>query len=91
MKRQGTVSINRALNCTRDMAYSHHDALARELIDTGIFTNAKQIQPGVWNGKIYTTRMYNQDETPQFINYGVDSTPNGVVYAGHEESYKRMM
>ena len=47
MKRQGTVSMNRTLNCIRDMACSHLDALAQELIDTGIFTNAKQIQPGL--------------------------------------------
>ena len=46
------MSMNRALlNCTGDMACSHLDALAQELIDTGIFTNAKQIQPGVWTGR----------------------------------------
>ena len=28
MKRQGTVSMNRAMNCTCDMASSHLDALA---------------------------------------------------------------
>ena len=49
------MSMNRALNCTRDMACSHLDALAQELIDTGIFTNAKQIQAGVWTGKIDVT------------------------------------
>ena len=56
------MSMNRALNCTRDMACSHLDALAQELIDTGIFTNAKQIQAGVWTGKIDVTRAYNHDE-----------------------------
>lgn len=27
---------------------------------------------------------------PQFINYGVDGTPNGLVYAGRGESCKKM-
>ena len=85
------MSMNRALNCTRDMTCSHLDAPAQELTDTGIFTNAKQIQPGVWTGKIDNTRVYNHDETPQFINYGVDSTPNGLVYTGRGESCKRIM
>ena len=75
--------MKRALNCTHDMACSHLDALAQELIDTGIFTNAEQIQPGVWTGKVDTTRVYNHDETPQFINTGMNGTPNGLVYAGH--------
>ena len=91
MKRQGTVSMNRVLNCTRDMACSHLDALVQELIDTGIFTNAKKIQAGVWTGKIDVTRVYNHDETPQFITYGVDGTPDGLVYAGCGDSCKRMM
>ena len=85
------MSMNRTLNCTRDMACSHLDALAQELIDTGIFTNAKQIQPGMWTGKIDTTLVYNHDETPQFISYGMDGTLNGLVYAGRGESCKKMM
>ena len=85
------MSMNRTHNCTRDMPSSHLDALAQELIDTGIFINAKQIQPGMWTGKIDTTREHNHDETPQFINYGVDGTPNGLVYAGRGESCKKMM
>jgi hypothetical protein len=91
MKRQGTVTMNRAMNCTRDMASSHLDALAKELIDAGIFTNTKQVAPGVWTGQINTSRVFNHDETPQFINYGVDGTPNGLVYAGRGESCKRMI
>ena len=87
MKRQGTVTMNRAMNCTRDMASSHLDALAKELIDAGIFTNTKQVAPGVWTGQINTSRVFNHDETPQFINYGVDGTPN----AGRGESCKRMI
>ena len=28
---------------------------------------------------------------PQFINYGVDGTPNGLVYAGRGESCQKMI
>ena len=91
MKRQGTVTMNRAMNCTRDMTSSHLDALVKELIDAGIFTNTKQVAPGVWTGQINTSRVFNHDETPQFINYGVDGTPNGLVYAGRGESCKQMI
>ena len=73
------------------MTCSHLDAPAKELIDTGIFTNAKQIQPGAWTRKIDTTRVYSHNETPQFINFGVNSIPNGHVYAGRGELCKRMM
>ena len=89
MKRQSTVSMNRTLHCTRGMACSHLDALVQELIYTGIFANAKQIQPGMWTGKTDTTRVYNHDETPEFINYGVDGTPDGLVYAGRGELCKK--
>ena len=65
--------------------------MAKELIDAGIFTNTKQVAPEVWTGKINTSRVFNNDETPQFINYGVDGTPNGLVYAGRGESCKRMI
>ena len=51
----------------------------------------KQAAPGVWTGQINTSRVFNHDETPQFINYGVDGTPNGLVYAGRRESCKRMI
>ena len=33
----------------------------------------------------------NHDETPQFINTGVDGTPNGLVYAGRGKPCKRIM
>lgn len=62
-----------------EMASSHLDALAKELIDVGILTNTKQVAPGVWTGQINTSRVFNQDETPQFINLlmpGVESLVN---------------
>ena len=59
------------------MAMSHLDDLAAELILTGIFTNATQIEPGVWDGSIDTSRIYNHDETPQFVRYGDDGAAPG--------------
>jgi len=37
------------------------------------------------------TRVFNHDETPQFINYGVDGTAQCLVYAGKGESCKKML
>ena len=67
MKRQGNVSIRRVLNCTKAMAISHLDALADELQQVDIFRNAVQVEPGVWDGNIDISRIYNHDETPQFV------------------------
>ena len=115
--------MNRALNCTKDMAEKHlgkkrftlsatwflvqlevsiynakflknfnffTDSLAEELISCGIMTNYKKIASGIWNGDIETKRLFNFDETPQFINYGVDGTQSGRVYAPVGESCKKM-
>ena len=41
-KRQGTVSINRALNCTKEMACNHLKELAEELIECNIYIDANQ-------------------------------------------------
>ena len=90
-KRDGTVSINRALNCTKEMACNHLNELTEELIKANIFINAIQLETGVWQGDIDTIRVCNHDETPQFVNYGVDGTPNGLVYAGRGESCQRMI
>ena len=90
-KRQGTVSINRALNCSREMAVNHIDNLALELIRLGIFTNASKTENRKWTGTIDVTRVYNHDETPQFINYGVDGTPRGLVCAVKGEECKKMV
>ena len=45
---------------------------------------------GVWTGNVDTARIFNHDETPQFINYGVDGTPNGLVYAGRGDSCNKL-
>ena len=66
-KHPSTVSLKRVLACTKDMAILHLDDLAAELISTGIFTNATQIKPGVWEGSIDTSRIKKHDETPQFV------------------------
>ena len=67
------------------MAKQHIDELAEELIRCGIFTNANKVEDGSWTGDIDTTRVYNHDETPQFINYGVDGTARNVYYCGKGE------
>lgn len=38
-----------------------------------------------------TTRVFKQDQTPQFVNYGVNGTPNGLYYAGCRESCQKMI
>ena len=78
-KRPGNVSINRALNCTRKMAVGHLDNLADELIECGIMVAAEQSPPGSWNGNIELSRVFNHDETPQFVNYGVDGSCSRIT------------
>ena len=34
--------------------------------------------------------FYNNDETPQFIHYGVDGTSTGMVYAAKGDQSKKM-
>ena len=46
---------------------------------------------GIWDGDIDTLRVFNFDETPQFINHGVDATQSGHVYAAREEPCKKMI
>ena len=66
------------------------DELAEELISLGIFENAKKISPGVWHGDLDTSRIFNHDEMPQFIDYGVSSSGSrGLVYAAKGEECKR--
>lgn len=61
------------------------------MVTAGIFVEATNLEPSVWSGIIDTTRVFNHDETPQFINYGVDGTPNGLAYAARGESCKKMI
>ena len=35
--------------------------------------------------------MFNHDETPQFVNYGVDGSANGLVFASKGEDCARMI
>ena len=62
--------MKRVLACTKEEAINHLDGLAAELIEAGIFVNAVQKEKGVWEGDIDTSRIFNHDETPQFVNYG---------------------
>ena len=70
------------------MAIRHLGELADELIESGIYTEAEQVEPGVWTGNIDTSRIFNHDETPQFVNYGVDETQGGLVYCGKGQECK---
>ena len=40
---------------------------------------------------LYTSRVFNNDETPQFINCGVDGTSSGLVYAGKGDQCQKML
>ena len=84
-KRRGVTSIKRATSCTEVMAIEHIDELADELVRLGIFTSAKKVGPGKWAGQIYGKRIYNRDETPQFINYGIDGSSRNLYYCGKGE------
>ena len=53
-KYRNTVSINRGLRCTHEMAIEHLNELVSMLIETGIAPDLKKIEPGVWSGKIDT-------------------------------------
>ena len=90
-KYQGTVSINRALNCTRHMTVNYLDELANELISAGIFENAVKHDAGVWRGNIDTSRIIGHDETPQFINYGIDKTANRFVFYGKGDACHKLI
>ena len=91
IKRKGNVSINRALNCTREMAEKHINELAEELMKADIFKDATMQKSGVWSGEIDASRIYNHDETPQFIQYGIDGTPSGLYYAGKGETCQKLI
>lgn len=84
MKRQGNAAAKRVLACTEGKVRSYLDDLAEELISTGIFKNAKKLESGVWSGEKDITRIFNHDEMPQFIDYGVSSSASrGLVYLYH--------
>ena len=89
-KRVGRTSLNRALACTREMAIEHIDSLADELIKTGIMKNYEQVSPGVWKGDIDGSRVFNRDETPQAIRYGVDGTANNLAYCSKGETCQQI-
>ena len=90
-KRVGHTSLARAVACTTAMAIAHIDSLAEELIGKGIMTNYNQVRPGVWNGEIDGSRVFNRDETPQAIRYGVDGSAKNLAYCGKGESCSEMM
>ena len=65
--------------------------MAEELIKFEIFTNPEKFESGVWKSDIETKRIFYFDETPQFINYGVDGTNSGLAYVERGEPCKKMI
>ena len=59
---QGHVSINRALNCTREIACNHLNDLAEELQAAGFMKNAEKIEDGEWKYDISTSRLVSIGE-----------------------------
>ena len=68
-KSQHKISLKRGLRCTKEMAIEYLDELARLLIEVGIAPELKRSASGVWEGSTDLTRVWAQDETPQFINF----------------------
>ena len=88
---QGNATTKRVLACSEEMVREYLDGVAEELIDCGIFTGAKKVEPGVWTGEIDTTRIFNHDEMPQFIDYGVSSNAyRAPFYCGKGERCQKM-
>ena len=46
---------------------------------------------GKWKRLNFSFSICNHDETPQFVNYGVDSTPSGLIYAGKGEGCQKII
>jgi len=79
------------LNCTRQMAVEYIDKLAKELIDTGIATNMKQIEPEEWKGDIDTSRIWAHDETLQFISYTSSGKSRALVFGSKGEDCTKLI
>ena len=54
------------------------DSLAKEILEVGIMINEQIIEKGVWDGTVDTSRIFNCDETPQFVKYEIDGTSFGL-------------
>ena len=52
--------------------------------DVSQFKKKKKLEQG------HTIRIFNHDEMPQFLNYGVDETPSGLAYVSHGKSCKEI-
>ena len=63
------------------MAIKHLQDLHDECVAAGIHKD----------GKYDLGRMFNHDETPQFINYGVDGSAAGLVFAGKGDECKKAL
>ena len=74
----------------REMTIQHLDELAEECIECGIFRNTTKMEPGIWSGALDTNSIYNHDEMPQFINYGINGHANGLVNCTEGEKCEKL-
>ena len=64
------------------MATDYLDQLAALLTETGIAPTLRKKSPGVRVGSIDTSRMWDHDETPQFINFKSSGQSEKKIFAG---------
>ena len=65
-------------------AINHLNELAELLKKTDIAPDLEQLEPGVWRGRIDTSRIWAHDETPQFINYRSKSGKRVFAESGQD-------
>ena len=90
-EKEKAIIQQKVFACTEAMVSQYLDDLAEELIWTGIFTNAKQIEPGICTESIDTSCIFNHDKMPQFIDYGVSSSATrALICCGRGEKCEQM-
>nr|XP_012555486.2 uncharacterized protein LOC105843975 [Hydra vulgaris]XP_047127538.1 uncharacterized protein LOC105843975 [Hydra vulgaris] len=69
---------------------SHLDNLTKELVICGIMVEENQKVSDHWTSQIDLSRIFNHDETPQFVSYGVNGSPSRLLYGGRGERCQKM-
>lgn len=88
-KMVSVTSLKRISACTKEMAMQHLDSLAGELIAAGIFADPIRIEPGVWDGTIDTSRIYNHVESHQLVRCGQDGTEPEFFHCERGKEYEK--
>ena len=78
-----------ACNHLNELADYNLKKLIIKFYNYNMFIDAIQLEAGLWQEDIDTTRVDNHDEIPQFVNCEVDGTPNSLVYVPHHIQGKR--